>query len=119
MSAPVLILMTAAVFASGVVLLFLGPANRGSWVGIHKVTFIVWGVCFALHFLGHLLELPHSLHTGRKAIGIRHGWGRSPGDMGRWIVVAGALSAGLVLAIVLIPQFHAWTAHFPSHHHEG
>jgi hypothetical protein len=41
------------------------------------------------------------------------------GEAGRWIALSGALIAGAVLAIVLIPDFSAWTAHgvFVHHHH--
>jgi len=40
------------------------------------------------------------------------------GEAGRWIALAGMLAGGLVLAIVLIPQFAPWTAPgaFPHHH---
>jgi hypothetical protein len=115
LSAPPLVLLTVAVFVTGVVLLFLGPADRGSWVEIHKVTFIVWGAVFALHFLGHLAEMPGALAAAAR----RYGAGGTPGDSGRWITLAGALVAGAVLAIVLIPDFHSWTAAgaFPHHHH--
>jgi hypothetical protein len=115
LSAPLLVLLTVAVFATGVVLLFLGPADRGSWVEIHKITFIVWGVMFAVHFLGHLAEMPGALAAAAR----RYGAGGTPGDSGRWITLAGALVAGAVLAIVLIPDFHSWTAAgaFPHHHH--
>ncbi|HWE32002.1 MAG TPA: hypothetical protein VG410_00875 [Solirubrobacteraceae bacterium] len=115
LSAPLLVLMTVAVFVTGVVLLFLGPADRGSWVEIHKVTFIVWGAMFAIHFLGHLPEMPGTLSASVR----RYGAGGTPGDSGRWITLAGALVAGLVLAVVLIPDFHSWTAPgaFPHHHH--
>jgi len=42
LSAPVLVLTTASVFISGVILLFVGPANRGQLVLIHKASFFVW-----------------------------------------------------------------------------
>jgi hypothetical protein len=115
LSAPLLVLLTVAVFVTGVVLMFLGPADRGNWVEIHKVTFIVWGAMFAIHFLGHLAEMPGALAAAAR----RYGAGGTPGDSGRWITLAGALVAGAVLAIVLIPDFHSWTAAgaFPHHHH--
>src|SRR5690242_11373572 len=40
--APVVVATTAIVFASGIVLLFLGPRDRGPWQSVHKVSFIVW-----------------------------------------------------------------------------
>ncbi len=117
LSAPPLVCMTFAVFVTGVVLLFLGPADRGNWVEIHKVTFIVWGAMFAIHFLGHLAEMPGTLAAAAR----RSRAGGTPGDSGRWITLAGAIVAGAVLAIVLIPNFHSWTAAgaFPHHHDFG
>jgi len=89
--APIIVLMTVVVSASGVVLLFVGPADRGQLVLIHKVSFIVWGVFTALHALGHLQRLPTSLRAARRANPSLPG--QQSGTAGRWI------------AIVLIPDF--------------
>lgn len=115
---PLVVLFTVIVFASGIVLLFEGPARRGPWVEIHKVSFIAWIVFTGLHVLGHLQHLPASL---RAAHANRDLGGKAPGDAGRWITIAGALVGGAVLAIVLIPGFAAWTAAgaFAHHHHSG
>jgi hypothetical protein len=112
--APGVILATVVVFASGVVLLFNGPQDRGSWVLIHKASFILWGVLTAVHVLGHLPGMPGPLRamTGGPQSTLGHG-----GRAGRWIALASALVAGLVLAIVLIPDFAAWTHHFAFRHH--
>jgi hypothetical protein len=105
--APLVVLSTLVVFASGVVLLFEGPAQRGQWLLIHKASFFVWLGLMAVHVLGHLDALPASLRTLRADIDRGSG---SDGAAGRLIALAGALVGGLVLAIVLIPQFGAWTA---------
>lgn len=117
--APAVVLTTVLVFATGLVLLFLGPAHRGSWSEIHKVSFIVWAGFAGLHLLGHLPGLPTSLRAAereRSALG-----GLPPGEAGRWIAIAGMCAAGLVLALLLLPQFGAWTAHgaLAHHHHHG
>src|ERR1700761_3143518 len=54
---PVLVGLTAIVFATGVALLLLGPSSRGTLLLIHKVSFICWAVITAIHILGHLPEL--------------------------------------------------------------
>jgi hypothetical protein len=119
--APMVVFSTLVVFVSGIVLLFAGPTGRGQLLLIHKASFIVWGVFTGLHVLGHLSHMPQSLRAGRNA-------GRANGDpsvtspagaAGRWITLGGGLVGGLVLAIVLIPQFAPWTAHgaFLHHHH--
>ncbi len=63
MLAPIVVLTTVVVFASGVALLFVGPSSRDTLLPIHKVSFIVWLAFTALHVLGHLLELPATLRA--------------------------------------------------------
>ena len=119
---PVFVAATAVVFASGIVLLFEGPRNRATMLLIHKVSFIVWLVLMGLHLLAHLPALPRALRAVR--IGEEesplHGLGGG-GGAGRWIALIGTLVVGVVLAIVLIPDFSVWTAPgaFPHHHHGG
>ena len=52
--APIVVLSTVGVFASGLVLLLAGPSSRGQWLLIHKASFIVWVAVTAVHVLGHL-----------------------------------------------------------------
>jgi hypothetical protein len=113
--APVVVLCTVIVFASGIVLLFEGPAKRGVWLSIHKVSFIAWLAFTALHILGHLPALAGVLR--RPAPGGDE-LANLTGRRGRSIAVAGAIVGGLVLAVVLIPQFGAWSGHLAFLHHD-
>jgi hypothetical protein len=119
---PVVVLTTLVVFVSGVVLLFNGPRGRSALVLIHKASFIVWVVFMGIHVLAHLPALGRAL----RAVPIVAADSDEPlgdpraGAAGRWLALAGAIVAGLVLALVLIPHFGAWTAPgaFAHHHHE-
>jgi hypothetical protein len=112
---PLVVVSTLVVFVSGVVLLFVGPADRGQLVLIHKVSFFVWIAFTALHVLGHLPHMPATLRSVRRPT--PELTGVQSGAAGRWLSVAGALVAGLVLAVVLIPDFSIWTAHTALLHH--
>lgn len=116
---PIVVLSTVAVFATGVALLIVGPNDRNPWLLLHKVSFILWLAFMALHVLGHLPAVGRALGIGRS--GQEQLAGAARGAAGRWIVIAGALVAGLVLALVLIPDYSAWTSHgvFVHHHHHG
>lgn len=116
--APIVVVLTVAVFASGIVLMFIGPAHRGPWLSIHKVTFIAWIVFAGLHVLGHLPGLPARLRIVRTKNPLAQ---VSPGGAGRWIALVGAIVAGVVIAIALIPHFAPWTAAgaLSHHHHFG
>jgi hypothetical protein len=116
--APAVVVTTIVVFVSGVVLLLEGPADRSTTLLIHKVSFIAWLVVTALHVLGHLPELGQSLRPARYEDG-GEGLATRSGDAGRWIVLAGAIVGGAVIAVALLPHFPLWTAPgaFPHHHH--
>jgi hypothetical protein len=106
--APLVVLTTLAVFASGVALLLVGPGASGSLRLVHKASFILWLTVTALHVIGHipdmnrLLRRPRADRAGLSAAG--------DGNLGRGIVLAGGLVGGLVLALVLIPDFAVWAS---------
>lgn len=112
--APVVVISTVVVMASGVALLIGGPQSRGTFFVIHKVSFFVWVAFTALHVLGHLPDLWNGLRTD---YGPAARLGGAPdGRAGRALSLASALTLGVVIAILFLPQFGPWLhAHF--HHH--
>jgi hypothetical protein len=116
--APAVVLTTLGVFATGVVLMLVGPNHRNPWLVLHKATFVLWVGATGLHVLGHLSEMPSALRARRlddTALG-----GRQTGGAGRALAVVGAIVAGVVLAIALIPDFNSWTSGIAFlHHHDG
>ncbi len=128
--APLVVASTLVVFVTGILLLVDGPSGRGSWLLAHKVSFFVWLGATALHVLGHLAELPRSLRatSGRpqRSSVASHAVDAhrqlSPvatGEAARWIALTAAVLGGLILALVLIPEFASWTAHGAIGHHRG
>jgi hypothetical protein len=114
---PFVILSTVAVFGTGVWLLIVGPDHRDPALLLHKVTFFVWLAATGLHVLGHLLQMPGALRaTSLDGTGTG---GHQAGATGRMLALAGAVVAGVVLAIALIPDFSIWTAHLSALHHHG
>jgi len=114
LSAPIVVASTVAVLATGVALLFVGPNSAGILRGLHKASFIVWIAFTAIHVLGHLPDIQKTFLIDR---GGRVEYNDlAAGRTGRIISLAGALVAGAVLAIVLIPHFGAWS-HFEAFHH--
>jgi hypothetical protein len=117
---PLVVLTTVIVLASGIALLIGGPSSRNTFYPIHKISFIVWLVFIGVHILGHLPSLPKAM---KGDYATRAGMpGYLPGRGARVLTLAGAIAAGLVLAIVLIPDFAAWTHSsvlLHHHHHDG
>jgi hypothetical protein len=116
LSAPILVATSVSVLLTGVALLFITPESSGTLRLLHKASFIVWVAFMALHVAGHLPDIQKIFLTRRDG---RVEYNKhAAGATGRIISIVGALVAGIVLAILLIPHFGAWT-HFEAfrHHH--
>lgn len=101
--APILVAMTIGVFATGIWLLALEHKSDQVLL-LHKVTFIIWGVVFAIHFL---VYAPRALKS------VRRDWGSVryhpvPGSGLRGLLVAASLGVGAALAISLISSISGW-----------
>jgi hypothetical protein len=112
--AAAVVVSTLVVFVSGVLLLATGPGGRDQYLFLHKASFFVWLAFAALHVLGHLPGLGGTLRAAVPTVGRS---GIPTRDAGRWIALVGAVAGGLVLAVVLIPDFGSWTAHGIFVHH--
>jgi hypothetical protein len=101
--APVLVAATILVFATGIVLLVNGR-RPAAVLELHKIGFIVWGACFAVHFLSYLPRMARSLAVDVSAVGSR----TVPGRGIRLSLVLASVGAGLALALALLSMIHAW-----------
>lgn len=93
--APVLVLSTLTLFGSGVLLL-AGP-HRGTVLGLHKASFVVWFGACGIHVLAYLLRTFRHLLAGRVA-----------GEQARVAVVLAAIGFGVVIAIATYPLAAPW-----------
>jgi hypothetical protein len=108
--APLVVASTIAVFATGIALLIHGPRD-GFVLGLHKASFIVWGVATAIHVLAYVWRIP--------ALAASDWRRRDPEHLGgsflRRTLLAGALVAGLVLALATARYAQPWV-HWQSAH---
>ncbi len=122
--APIVVLSTLVVFASGVALLLVGPSSREELLPIHKVSFFVWVAFMSLHVPAHLPAMLRGvLADYRPTRGSAAAWEQrlnpregANGLAGRALSLSSALAFGVVLAIVLIPQFGPWLSAQHLHH---
>ncbi len=103
--APMLVVTTIAVLATGVLLLAAGHKD-GTLLEIHKVSFIVWLALFGVHLLAYLPRVVRSLGVD---------WGAArreavPGTGIRAMLVAASLGGGVALALSLLSSMNAWHA---------
>ena len=102
--APVLSAATIVLFASGIAAALVG--HGGLMLGLHKASFVVWGVAFGVHVLAHVAKLPTLVLPE---------WSRADRLAGRRLrsyLIGTSLVVGLVLAIAAVPLAHHWHEHF-------
>ncbi len=87
--APIVVLSTIAVFVTGLELWFFGLRFGSEWVGLHKVTFLIWLPVTAIHVLAYL---------GKSTEAVGDEFSAPAGDaLSRRSLVIGSLIAGLAL----------------------
>jgi hypothetical protein len=91
LTAPIVVISTLAIFATGIELWLFGLRFGSIWVEAHKLSFSIWLPTVAVHVLGHLSR------TGQAA-GEELSDSRSRTALTRRSLVVGSLVAGVVLA---------------------
>ncbi|MGI9005062.1 MAG: hypothetical protein ACR2FU_02495 [Streptosporangiaceae bacterium] len=91
---PALVLTSAGVLGTGVLLAVGGPTL--TWEKPHQLFFYLWVIVVVVHLVHYLPKLPGIL-ARRPAERVMHAVARS---RARWLLLAGSLVGGLVLAIL-------------------
>lgn len=122
---PIIMLLTACVFGSGIMLAVTGPSYGppSGWLVVHRISFIAWLFFIVVHVLAHVPRLPRLLAA--EARGVSSAAGETGGDAGAWrharraIEVLGgrgtrlalliaSLLAGLVIALLTVHLAGKW-----------
>lgn len=123
---PVIIATTAGVFGTGIMLAVTGPAGRGTWLFLHKASFVLWFCAMAVHVLAYLPRLPRLLAADFRGAATA-GQGARGGDSrpglytsraaavlgGRGVrlsLLAASLIAGLIIAVLTVHLVAPWQA---------
>ncbi len=116
MLAPLLVLLTVVVFASGVALVLAGSPHGSTLFTVHKASFILWFIVAAIHIVYYLVRVP-------RIVGAESG--RPPRARGaanrgaRFAALAGALVIGVGLALAFLPSARSWEKKHPPGHGDG
>ena len=119
---PLILLLTAGVFGSGILLAIVGPSGRQPWLTLHRAAFILWFAVMTVHVLAYIPRLPKLLHAEARGLalpedGRQYGADSRPaaqavqalgGRSVRLALLIGSLVAGLVIALLTIHSAGAW-----------
>ncbi len=111
---PVVVLTTLAVLGSGLVLIAVGPdatfaplltvaGQQISWLTVHQVTFIAWGVATGLHVLARTVP------AARLALASESRPSRVAGTLARSLTLLATVVLAIVAVIVILRLSGAWT----------
>ena len=101
---PVVVVLTVAVLATGVALMFGGSGWRSSMLFLHKASFVLWFGAMAVHVLGHLGETARFaprdwLRRTRRSV--------TGAGLRMWLL-ATSVAAGLVLGGYVVGRASGW-----------
>ena len=124
---PIIVLLTACVFGSGIMLAVTGPSygygGPGEWLTIHRLSFIAWLFFTAIHVLTYVWRLPGLLAAEARGISLEEGEtaGQAPagrharrmmaalGGRGtRLALLIASLIAGLLIALLTVHLAGNW-----------
>jgi hypothetical protein len=104
---PVIMLLTACVFGSGIMLAVTGPSfgsPDGGWLEIHRISFIAWAFFIVIHVLAYVPRLPRLLAAEARGGSLRLLGGRGT----RLGLLIASLLAGLVIALLTVHLAGKW-----------
>jgi hypothetical protein len=124
---PIIVLLTACVFGSGIMLAVTGPGYGygppSGWLMVHRISFIAWAFFIVIHVLAYVWRLPRLLaaeargsslpqrdagadaaagRPARRAVEVLSGRGT------RLALLIASLLAGLVIALLTVHLAGAW-----------
>jgi hypothetical protein len=125
---PIIVLLTACVFGSGIMLAVTGPGygygGPGRWLVVHRISFIAWAFFITVHVLAYVWRLPRLLAA--EARGVSTAEGETGGLAGagrqharramdvlggrgtRLGLLVASLLAGLVIALLTVHLVGKW-----------
>lgn len=101
---PVVVVLSAAVLATGVMLLFVGQQDGSLLLFLHKASFVLWFAVMTVHVLGHIVETARvaprdwTMRSSERVRGVQ--WRR--------VVLLSAVVLGLVLGLGLQSRADGW-----------
>jgi hypothetical protein len=111
---PIIMLLTACVFGSGIMLAVTGPSYGppGGWLEVHRISFIAWAFFIVIHVLAYVPRVPRLLAAEARGGGSLR---RLPGLLGRLggrgtrlALLIASLLAGLVIALLTVHLAGRW-----------
>ncbi|HEV2377481.1 MAG TPA: hypothetical protein VGS19_35610 [Streptosporangiaceae bacterium] len=113
---PVVLLSSVSVIGTGVMLAVVGPSGQGTWLFLHKASFVLWFCAMSVHVLTYVWRLPRLVgadlvsRAGHRASEVL------AGRLTRWLLLTASLVTGVLLAALTMHSAVAWESLFGGGH---
>ena len=105
---PLVMITSLTVLGTGVMLAIMGPSGAGTWLFLHRASFILWFGAMTVHVLAYVWRLPRLIsgdmatRAGYRAQEILAGRGA------RWLLLTASVVTGLLLAVLTYHRTGIW-----------
>ena len=122
---PIILLLTACVFGSGIMLTVTGPSYGppSGWLVVHRISFFAWLFFIAIHVLAYVARLPRLLAAEARGVALPEGGAGGHAGAGRHArramkvlggrgtrlaLLIASLLGGLVIALLTVHLAGQW-----------
>jgi hypothetical protein len=105
---PAVMILSLTVLGTGVMLALTGPGGAGTWLFLHKASFVLWFCVMTVHVLAYVWRLPQLIGSD---LATRAGYRAHEvlaGRPARWLLLLASVLTGLLLAVLTVHRAGAW-----------
>ena len=105
---PVVMITSLTVLGTGVMLAIVGPSGVGTWLFLHRASFILWFGAMTVHVLAYVWRLPRLIGSDLATRAGRRTQEVLAGRPARWLLLTASLLTGLLLAVLTVHRTGIW-----------
>jgi hypothetical protein len=96
------------VLGTGVMLAITGPSGLGTWLFLHRASFVLWFGAMTVHVLAYVWRLPRLIGGDLVTRASYRAQEVLAGRPARFLLLAASLLTGLLLAMLTVHRTGVW-----------
>jgi hypothetical protein len=105
---PIVMITSLTVIGTGVMLAIVGPSGVGTWLFLHRASFILWFGAMTVHVLAYVWRLPRLIGSDLATRAGHRAQEVLAGRSARWLLLMASLLTGLLLALLTVHRTGIW-----------
>ncbi len=105
---PVVMITSLTVLGTGVMLAITGPSGLGTWLFLHRASFVLWFGAMTVHVLAYVWRLPRLISGDLVTRASYRAQEVLAGRPARFLLLAASLLTGLLLAMLTVHRTGVW-----------